>query len=429
MSIIVDITAREILDSRGNPTVQAEVLLSDGSIGVGTVPSGASTGKHEAVELRDSHLKRYRGMGVTQAVNNIRSSIKQNILGMDASDQGLIDKSMIELDGTDNKKRLGANAILGVSLAVARAESVSQKLPLFKYLSQGLGYTLPVPFFNILNGGAHAAESTDYQEFMVAPVGAASFSEALRMGNEIYHSLRSLLTESNLSTNVGDEGGFAPRLGSNQAALEMILKAIDLIGLNPEIDCKLAIDVAATELWNPRSSSYLLRRENVEFSSDEMVDSLVNIASNFPLLSIEDALAEDDWEGWTKLTEKIGSKVQLVGDDLFVTTKSRLQKGIDNRVANSILIKFNQIGTLTETLDVIEIAKNNQYATMVSHRSGETEDTTIADLAVAVDAGQIKSGAPARGERTAKYNRLLVIEEMLGSSAKYAGNDITMGVK
>jgi len=427
MSIIVDITAREVLDSRGNPTVQAEVLLSDGSIGVGTVPSGASTGKHEAVELRDSHLKRYRGLGVTQAVNNIQTSIRQNILNMDSNDQSLIDQTMIELDGTDNKKRLGANAILGVSLAVAKAESVSQKLPLFKYLSRGQGNILPVPFFNILNGGAHAAESTDYQEFMVAPVGAESFSEALRMGNEIYHALHGLLTESNLSTNVGDEGGFAPKLDSNQAALDLILKAIELIGLNPESDCKLAIDVAATELWDPRSSSYLLRRENSEFSSDEMVDNLVNIASNFPLLSIEDALAEDDWEGWTKLTEKIGSKVQLVGDDLFVTTKSRLQRGIDNRVANSILIKFNQVGTLTETLEVIEIAKTNLYSTMVSHRSGETEDTTIADLAVAVDAGQIKAGAPARGERTAKYNRLLVIEEMLGSSAKYAGNNISMG--
>ena len=427
MSIIVDITAREVLDSRGNPTVQAEVLLSDGSIGVGTVPSGASTGKHEAVELRDSHLKRYRGLGVTQAVNNIQTSIRQNILNMDSNDQSLIDQTMIELDGTDNKKRLGANAILGVSLAVAKAESVSQKLPLFKYLSRGQGNILPVPFFNILNGGAHAAESTDYQEFMVAPVGAESFSEALRMGNEIYHALHGLLTESNLSTNVGDEGGFAPKLDSNQAALDLILKAIELIGLNPESDCKLAIDVAATELWDPRSSSYLLIRENSEFSSDEMVDNLVNIASNFPLLSIEDALAEDDWEGWTKLTEKIGSKVQLVGDDLFVTTKSRLQRGIDNRVANSILIKFNQVGTLTETLEVIEIAKTNLYSTMVSHRSGETEDTTIADLAVAVDAGQIKAGAPARGERTAKYNRLLVIEEMLGSSAKYAGNNISMG--
>ena len=302
MSIIVDITGREVLDSRGNPTVQAEVLLSDGSIGVGTVPSGASTGKHEAVELRDSHLKRYRGLGVTQAVNNIQTSIRQNILNMDSSDQSLIDQTMIELDGTDNKNRLGANAILGVSLAVAKAESVSQKLPLFKYMSQAQGHTLPVPFFNILNGGAHAAESTDYQEFMVAPVGAASFSEALRMGNEIYHSLHSLLAESDLSSNVGDEGGFAPKLDSNEAALDLILKAIRLIGLNPENDCKLAIDVAATELWDPISSSYLLRRENTEFSSDEMIDNLVNIASNFPLLSIEDALAEDDWEGWAKLT-------------------------------------------------------------------------------------------------------------------------------
>lgn len=426
MSIIVDLTAREVLDSRGNPTVQAEILLSDGSIGLATVPSGASTGKHEAVELRDSHLKRYRGMGVTQAVDNIRTSIRSNILNMDSSDQSLIDKTMIELDGTDNKKRLGANAILGVSLAVARAASVSQNVPLFKYLNRSQANTLPVPFFNILNGGAHAAESTDYQEFMVAPVGAKSFSEALRMGNEIYHSLHSLLTEKHLSTNVGDEGGFAPELDSNQAALDLIVKAIQSVGLNPEIDCKLAIDVAATELWDPRASSYLLRRENAEFSSEEMVDNLSSMVSNFPLLSVEDALAEDDWVGWAKLTEKIGSKVQLVGDDLFVTTKSRLQKGIDRGVANSILIKFNQVGTLTETLEVIEVAKNNFYSTMVSHRSGETEDTTIADLAVAVDARQIKSGAPARGERTAKYNRLLVIEEMLGPSAKYAGNDITM---
>jgi enolase len=427
MSSITDITAREVLDSRGNPTVQVEVVLSDGSMGVGTVPSGASTGKHEAVELRDTHIARYRGMGVTLAVNNIRTIIKENILNMDSSDQTLIDKKMIELDGTENKNRLGANAILGVSLAVARAEAFSQKLPLFEYLGQGESDTLPVPFFNILNGGAHATDSTDYQEFMVAPVGAPSFSEALRMGNEIYYSLRSLLIQNNLSTNVGDEGGFAPELESNQAALELIVKSIESIGLDPEIDCQLAIDVAATELWDSKDNSYLLPREKQQFSADQMIDSLANLVHNFPLFSIEDALAEDDWDGWVDLTSRLGSKVQLVGDDLFVTTKSRLKRGIARRAANSILVKFNQVGTLTETLDVIKVAKDNLYSTMISHRSGETEDTTIADLAVAVNAGQIKAGAPARGERTAKYNRLLVIEEMLGPRAKYAGKHI-MGI-
>ncbi|MFL2640718.1 MAG: phosphopyruvate hydratase [Dehalococcoidia bacterium] len=422
MSNITDIKAREILDSRGNPTVQVEVFLADGSTGLGTVPSGASTGKHEAVELRDTDSTRYRGMGVRQAVNNIRTVIKENMLNMDSSDQTLIDERMIELDGTDNKNYLGANAILGVSLAVARAEASSRRVPLFEYLSFGESNTLPVPFFNILNGGAHATESTDYQEFMVAPVGAPSFSEALRMGNEIYYSLRSLLNQNNLSTNVGDEGGFAPELKSNQEALELIVTSIESIGLDPAIDCKLAIDVAATELWDRKDNSYLLPREKQKYSADQMINNLENLVQNFPLLSIEDALAEDDWEGWMNLTSRLGSKVQLVGDDLFVTTKSRLERGIANQVANSILVKFNQVGTLTETLDVIKIAKDNSYSTMISHRSGETEDTTIADLAVAVNSGQIKAGAPARGERTAKYNRLLVIEEILGARAKYAGN-------
>ena len=422
MVIIANVHGREVMDSRGNPTVQAEVTLSDGSVGIATVPSGASTGVHEALELRDLDMNRYRGMGVENAVSNINNDIKSKILGMDAEDQSSIDESLIELDGTSNKSNLGANSMLGVSLAIPKAIAISQKIPLFQYFGGENATLLPVPFFNILNGGAHAVGSTDYQEFMIAPVGANSFKEALRMGNEVYHSLKKLLLERNLSTHVGDEGGFAPNLRSNSEAIELILVAIESAGFNSSTDCKLALDVAASELWNSESGTYRLDQEGISLTSFEMVERLTNLVNNYPIISIEDGLAEDDWDGWKQLTKEVGNKVQLVGDDLYVTDMTRLQKGISENAGNSILIKFNQVGTLSETLNVIKLAQSQSFSTMISHRSGETEDTTIADLAVGLRSGQIKAGATARGERTAKYNRLLVIEEILGDRAVYAGN-------
>ena len=420
MSRIERIHAREVLDSRGNPTVQVEVWLNDGAHGVATVPSGASTGTHEAVEMRDGDASRYGGRGVLQAVSNVNTKIMDALKGMDTRDQGHVDRTMIDLDGTPNKARLGANAILGVSLAVAKAAAASAGVPLYRHLGGPDAHIVPVPFFNILNGGVHASDSTDFQEFMVAPVGAPSFSEALRMGAEVYRSLRQLLGERKLNVNVGDEGGFAPALASNRDAAELIVSAIERAGLRPGEDCYIALDPAATEFLD-KEGRYRLEREGVSLSSAQLVTEYAAWASAYPIISIEDGLAEDDWEGWREFTQRVGESLQLVGDDLFVTNPERLTRGIHGGVANSILIKLNQIGTLTETLEVIDLARQAGYTSMISHRSGETEDTTIADLVVATGVGQIKAGAPARGERTAKYNRLLVIEEELGAAARYAG--------
>ncbi len=426
MSAIESIHAREILDSRGNPTLSVTVALADGSHGTAAVPSGASTGTYEAVELRDGDAARYGGRGVLQAVNNANTLIADAVRGMDAREQAAIDGVMIELDGTPNKGRLGANAILGVSLAVAHAAAASQGLPFYRYLGGDDAARLPVPFFNILNGGAHAADSTDFQEFMVAPLGAETFAEALRMGSEVYHQLRALLRSQGHNTNIGDEGGFAPSLPSNLAAPDLIIQAIENAGLRPGVDCHLALDVAATELFQD-DGTYKLEQEGRVATALDLTNTYREWAGAYPLVSIEDGLGESDWDGWATLTSSLGSQMQLVGDDLFVTNREFLERGIRENVANAILIKVNQIGTLTETLDVIEIARNAGYAAMISHRSGETEDTTIADLAVATGAGQIKSGAPARGERTAKYNRLLAIENELGDRAIYGATDLPRG--
>ncbi len=416
---IVDVNARQILDSRGNPTVEVDVLLEDGTLGRAAVPSGASTGAYEAVELRDGDENYYLGKGVTKAVENVNEIIAPEIIGMDATDQLGIDQVMIELDGTPNKSKLGANAILGVSLAVAKAAAESLGLPLYQYLGGTNGKVLPVPMMNILNGGKHADNNVDIQEFMIMPVGADSFSEALRMGTEVFHNLKKVLKKKGLNTAVGDEGGFAPNLGSNQEALEVIVEAINAAGYKPGEDIALALDVAATELY--KDGKYVLDGEGVTKTVDEMIAYYEQLVDKFPIISIEDGLAEDDWDGWQKLTERLGKRVQLVGDDLFVTNTERLAKGIATKVANSILIKVNQIGTLTETLDAIEMAKCAGYTAVVSHRSGETEDATIADLVVATNAGQIKTGAPSRTDRVAKYNQLLRIEEELDRFAQFKG--------
>ena len=416
---VKQIKGREVLDSRGNPTVAVEVALSEGTVGQAAVPSGASTGTYEAVELRDGDKKRYGGKGVLQAVKNINEQIAPAIKGMAATDQEAIDRKLIELDGTDNKSRLGANAILGTSLAVAHAAANSLDMPLYRYLGQANDYTLPVPLLNILNGGRHAANSTDFQEFMVVPAGATSFSRSLQMGTEVYHSLKKVLKDMGLSTNVGDEGGFAPPLPSNKEAIEAVLTAIEQAGYQPGRDCFIALDPAASEFY--QDGRYVLEREGTRLTSAEMVEFYVKWISAYPIISIEDGMAEDDWDGWKLITEKMGDKVQLVGDDLYTTNVSRLSRGIEIKASNSILIKLNQIGTLTETISAIRMAQEAGWTAIVSHRSGETEDTTIADLAVGLNAGQIKSGAPCRSERTAKYNRLLSIEDELGQAAHFTG--------
>ncbi len=419
---IGDVFAREILDSRGNPTVEVEVVLESGARGVAAVPSGASTGAHEALELRDKDPKRYGGKGVLKAVDNVNEAIADEIIGTDALDQRGLDARLQELDGTATKSSLGANAILGVSLAAARAVAADLGLPLYRYLGGPNAHVLPVPMMNILNGGKHTEwQSTDLQEFMVMPVGAESFREGVRACVEVYHALAKVLTGRGLTTAVGDEGGFAPALASSRDALDVIMSAIEAAGYKPGDDMMLAIDAAATELYE--DGAYRLRKEGRTLSSAEMVDFYAGWVEQYPIISIEDGLSEDDWEGWAALTARLGDRVQLVGDDLFVTNTNRLQRGIRERSANSILVKLNQIGSLTETLDAMSMAMRARFTAVVSHRSGETEDTTIADLAVALNAGQIKTGAPARSERTAKYNRLMAIEDELGSSASYAGRD------
>ncbi len=416
MAIIETIHAREILDSRGNPTVEVEVVLDDGSTARAAVPSGASTGAFEAAELRDEG-KRYLGKGVENAVKNVNEKIAPIICGFDAQDQRLVDDEMIALDGTKNKSKLGANAILGVSLATARAAAESSDLSFFKYIGGPTAHTLPVPMMNILNGGAHADTNVDIQEFMVAPIGAATFKESLRWGAEIYHSLKSVLKKQGLATSIGDEGGFAPNLASNRAALDLILEAVDKAGFKAGKDIALAMDVAATEFHENGKYNF----EGKQLTSDEMIAYYTELVSSYPLVSIEDPLDEDDWDGWKKMTAQLGDKIQIVGDDLFVTNPERLSKGIANQTANALLVKVNQIGTLTETMDAVALAHRSGYRSMMSHRSGETEDTTIADLAVALECGQIKTGAPARSERVAKYNQLLRIEEELADAAIYAG--------
>ncbi|MBM7865966.1 phosphopyruvate hydratase [Heliobacterium gestii] len=419
MTLISDIAAREILDSRGNPTLEVDVWLIDGSKGRAAVPSGASTGAYEAVELRDGDKSRYLGKGVRQAVANINDIIKPALNQTDAADQAALDQRLIELDGTPNKSKLGANAILGVSLAAAKASAAYFGLPLYQYIGGINGRELPVPMMNILNGGAHADNNVDIQEFMVLPVGATSFSEGLRMGAEIFHSLKGVLKAKGLNTAVGDEGGFAPNLKSNEEALAVIVTAIEKAGYRPGEDVFLGLDVAATELY--KDGKYILTGEGATCTAGEMIAFYQDLAAKYPIITIEDGLAEDDWDGWAKLTQALGKKLQLVGDDLFVTNTERLARGIAANVANSILIKVNQIGTLTETLDAIELASRAGYTAVVSHRSGETDDTTIADLAVAINAGQIKTGAPSRTDRVAKYNQLLRIEEELGERACYRG--------
>lgn len=419
MTIITDIYAREIMDSRGNPTVEVDVVLEDGTLGRAAVPSGASTGMYEAVELRDEDKGRYLGKGVLKAVDNVNEIIAPELIGFDALDQVRIDETMLELDGTPNKSKLGANAILGVSMAVAKAAAGALGLPLYQYLGGFNAKQLPVPMMNILNGGKHADNNVDIQEFMVMPVGAESFAEALRMCAEIYHNLKKVLKDRGLSTSIGDEGGFAPNLASNEEALKVIIAAIETAGYKPGEQVKLALDVASSEIY--KDGKYHLEGEGKVKTAAEMVDFYAELVEKYPIVSIEDGLAEDDWEGWALLTKRLGDKIQLVGDDLFVTNTERLSRGIDGKIANSILVKVNQIGSLTETFDTIEMAKRAGYTCVISHRSGETEDATIADIAVAVNAGQIKTGAPARTDRVAKYNQLLRIEEELSELAQYKG--------
>ncbi len=422
MTEIVKVVGREILDSRGNPTVEADVWLADGCMGRAAVPSGASTGEHEAVELRDGDKSRYLGKGTTKAVANILNEIAPALIGMDAEDQAGVDRKMIEVDGTPNKSKLGANAILAVSMATARASADSLMIPLYRYLGGVHANLLPVPMMNILNGGAHADNSVDPQEFMVAPHGAKSFSEALRMGAEVFHTLKGVLKKRGYSTSVGDEGGFAPNLKSNVEALEVVLEAITLAGYKPGEQISIALDPAASEFFDASKQKYVFKKsDKSERSSEEMVEFWAGWVNQYPIISIEDGMAEDDWEGWKLMTDVLGKKIQLVGDDLFVTNVARLSRGIEEGVANSILIKVNQIGSLTETLDSMQMAADAGYTSMVSHRSGETEDTFIADLAVATGAGQIKTGSASRTDRIAKYNQLLRIEEELGASARYAG--------
>ncbi len=424
---IEEVVAREILDSRGNPTIEVDVYLEEGAMGRAAVPSGASTGTREAVELRDGEAERYGGKGVQRAVENVNDIIANEVTGLQVTDQAMIDRLMVDLDGTPNKGKLGANAILAVSLAVAKAAAVWTGLPVYRYVGGPNARRLPVPMMNILNGGKHADNNVDLQEFMVMPVGADSFTEALRMGTEVYHALRKVLAADGMSTAVGDEGGFAPNLPSNESAIEVIIRAIEAAGYAAGSDASIALDPAASEFFE--GGKYNLAGEGKVLSSAEMVDYYAALADKYPIVSIEDGLAEDDWEGWALLTQKLGGRVQLVGDDLFVTNTEYLRKGIEVGVANSILIKVNQIGTLTETLEAIEMAKRASYTAVVSHRSGETEDTTIADIAVATNAGQIKTGAPARTDRVAKYNQLLRIEEELGDLARFGGPDVFYNLK
>ncbi|MDY2787935.1 MAG: phosphopyruvate hydratase [Atopobium sp.] len=422
MSEIIDVLAREVLDSRGNPTVEVEVLLEDGAFGRAMVPSGASTGEFEAVELRDGDKSRYLGKGVLSAVAHVNTELRSAIVGMDASDQRAVDAALIAADGTSNKANFGANAILGCSLAVARAAAQSAGLPLYAYLGGANGHTLPIPMMNVLNGGVHADNNVDFQEFMIMPVGAPNFREALRWCAEVYHTLKDVLKESGLSTGVGDEGGFAPNLANNAEPFEYLMKAVTRAGFTPGKEFMFAMDPATSEVYDKERGVYVLKGEGRELTSSQLVDYWEELVAQYPIISIEDGLAEEDWNGWIELTQRLGKRVQLVGDDLFVTNTQRLEKGIEVGAANSILIKVNQIGTLTETLDAIETAKRAGYTAVVSHRSGETEDTTIADLAVAVNAGQIKTGAPCRSDRVAKYNQLLRIEDALESSAEFGGS-------
>ena len=424
MGFIASIQARQILDSRGNPTVEVDVVTDSGIMGRAAVPSGASTGEHEAVELRDGDKGLYGGKSVLKAVNNVNTVIKEEISGMYVFDQNAIDKKMIELDGTANKGSLGANAILGVSLAVARAAAEEARQPLYRYVGGVNANTLPIPLMNILNGGAHADNSIDFQEFMIMPVGAESFSEALRIGTDVFHTLKKVLKDKGYSTNVGDEGGFAPDIKSNDEAIKIVLKAIETAGYKPGHDVYIAMDAASSEFYDAKTKSYVFKKSTKEkLKSSEMVDFWVDWVKKYPILSIEDGLAENDWEGWKLLTEKLGNKVQLVGDDIFVTNVNFLQKGIDTKVANSILVKVNQIGTLSETVSAVQLAHNNSYTSIMSHRSGETEDNTIADLAVALNCGQIKTGSASRSDRISKYNQLLRIEEQLGDTAKFIGKN------
>ncbi len=421
MAVIVDVFGREVLDSRGNPTVEVEVVLDDGSFGRAAVPSGASTGAFEAVELRDGEEGRYLGKGVLNAVQHVIMEIADALLGLSAEDQRSVDTEMLDVDGTPNKGKLGANAVLGASLAVAKAAAESAELPLYKYLGGVNAHTLPTPMMNILNGGVHADNNVDFQEYMIMPVGASTFAEALRWCAEIYHTLKKVLHDAGLGGGVGDEGGFAPNLKDNEEPLRYISEACEKAGYVPGRDIMFAMDPASTEFFDAKAKKYILAGEGRELTSDEMVDYWAALVEKYPIISIEDGMAEEDWEGWRKLTERIGDKVQLVGDDLFVTNTERLRQGIEMGCANAILIKVNQIGSLTETLDAIELAKTHGYACVMSHRSGETEDVTIADLAVATNCGQIKTGAPARSDRVAKYNQLLRIEEQLEDQARYAG--------
>jgi enolase len=422
MSFIASVQARQILDSRGNPTLEVDVISDSGVIGRAAVPSGASTGIHEAVELRDGDKGIYAGKGVLKAINNVNTTIQEELKGQFIFDQRAIDKKMIDLDGTDNKGNLGANAILGVSLAVAKAASEESRLPLYKYIGGVNANVLPVPMMNILNGGSHADNNMDFQEFMIMPAGAPSFSEALRMGAEVFHNLKKLLHDKNFSTNVGDEGGFAPNLKSNEEALDFILKAIEKSGYKAGQDIYIALDTASSSFYLEDEKKYHFKKSTGDkLTSAQMIDLYAKLVKNYPIVSIEDGLAEDDWDGWKALTEKLGKKTQLVGDDIFVTNVTRIQKGIDLHVANSVLIKVNQIGSLSETIDAVQLADRNSYTSVMSHRSGETEDTTIADLSVALNTGQIKTGSLCRSERIAKYNELLRIEEALGGSAQYGG--------
>ena len=430
MSLIDNIVAREILDSRGNPTVEVDVYLDSGAFGRAAVPSGASTGEHEAVELRDGDKARYLGKGVQKAVENVNEIICNELLDMDALEQVEIDRTMIELDGTENKGKLGANAILGVSLAVAKAAADELGIPLYRYIGGTNAKTLPVPMANILNGGAHSSAPIDFQEYMVMPVGSSSFREGIRCVAEVFHNLKNILHDKGLSTTVGDEGGFAPDLKDNEEPLKVIMQAIEKAGYKPGEDVCIAMDPASSEFYDKDKKKYIFKKSDKrELSSAEMVDFYAHLVNNYPIISIEDATAEDDWEGWKILTEKLGKKVQLVGDDLFVTNVKRLQMGLDKGVANSILIKVNQIGSLTETLDSIELAKTHNYTSVVSHRSGETEDTTIADIVVATNVGQIKTGSASRSDRIAKYNQLLRIEEELGNRAVYLGKKAFFNLK
>jgi enolase len=425
MTTIIDVKAREILDSRGNPTVEAEITLASGAFGRAAVPSGASTGEHEAIELRDGDKKRYGGKGVMKAVQNVNELIGSNVVGLDATEQLLVDQTMIDLDGTPNKKKLGANAILSVSMATAKAAANALGLPLYQYLGGVNAHLLPVPLMNILNGGKHADNNLDIQEFMIVPVGAKSFREALRKGVEVFHALKGILSKKGLITSVGDEGGFAPRLESNAEALDVIMAAIKAAGYRPGRDVLLAIDSAASEFYDKTSGKYILKAEaKPEKSVGMLIDYYADLAKKYPIISIEDGLAEDDWDGWQALTKKLGQKLQLIGDDLFVTNTERLRIGIEKKVANSILIKLNQIGTISETLRAIEMARNAGYTSVISHRSGETEDATIADVAVATNAGQIKTGSASRSDRIAKYNQLLRIEEELVDVAAFGGKDV-----